>query len=158
LRPQRQTEHARAENGVIKKKKMTESTTLGNEQGASPVDRVAIAKNKGYRDRVDFHSIHSWTVFLVAVEYFQEESPCMRRLPACVASKENRMSRKNGDRARFDRQRRAKIHNRTRIRKLWETIRAQETTSAQNVARAGKTLGSPETTKKSRIESVNRDT
>jgi hypothetical protein len=59
------------------------------------------------------------------------------------------MSRKNGDRARFDRQRRAKIHNRTRIRELWKTIRAQETTSAQNIARAGKVPGSPETTKNS---------
>jgi hypothetical protein len=56
------------------------------------------------------------------------------------------MSRKNGDRARFDRQRRAKIHNRTRIRELWKTMRAQKTASAQNVA--GKTLGSPETTRK----------
>src|SRR5215469_8068955 len=65
----------------------------------------------------------------------------------CVGSKENRMSRKNGDRARFDRQRRAKIHNKSRIRELWKTIKAQETTAAQNVARAGQTPGSPETTK-----------
>jgi len=122
-------------------------TASGDGQGAASLaDRVAIVKNKGYRDRVDFHSIHSWTGFLVAVEYFQEESPACRS--TCV--KENRMSRKNGDRARFDRQRRAKLHNRTRIRELWKTIRAQETTSAQNGARPGKTLGSPETTKKSR--------
>jgi hypothetical protein len=40
------------------------------------VDRVAIVRRKDYRDAVDF-LIHSWTVFLVAVEYFQEESPCM---------------------------------------------------------------------------------
>ena len=40
------------------------------------VDRVAIVRRKGYRDPVDF-LIHSWTVFLVAVEYFQEESPGM---------------------------------------------------------------------------------
>ena len=74
---------------------------------------------------------------------------------ACSAGlRENRMSRKNGDRARFDRQRRAKIQNRTRIRELWKTIRAQETPSAQNADR--KTLGSPETepTKKKAIEST----
>jgi hypothetical protein len=34
---------------------------------------VAIVRRKSYCDRVDF-LIHSWTVFLVAVEYFQEES------------------------------------------------------------------------------------
>jgi len=39
----------------------------------------------------------------------------------CVGLKENRMSRKNGDRSRFDRQRKAKIHARTRIRELWKT-------------------------------------
>jgi len=33
------------------------------------------------------------------------------------------MSRKNGDRARFHRQRRAKLHNRTRIRELRKTVR-----------------------------------
>jgi len=55
------------------------------------------------------------------------------------------MSRKNGDRARFDRQRNTKIHNRTRIRELWKTIRTQETSSAQYVAGVGKTLGSHET-------------
>jgi len=65
------------------------------------------------------------------------------------------MSRKNGDRARFDRQRRAKIHNRTRIRELWKTVRAQKSPSAQNVDRPGNTLASPETaaTKKSTIGS-----
>jgi hypothetical protein len=68
----------------------------------------------------------------------------MLRLRACVAFKEKRVSRKNGDRARFNRQRKAKIHNRTRIRELWKTIRAQDTTSAQNADRLGKTLGSPE--------------
>ena len=36
------------------------------------------------------------------------------------------MSRKNGDRARFDLQRKAKIHNRSRIRELRKAIRAQE--------------------------------
>jgi len=62
------------------------------------------------------------------------------------------MSGKNGDRSRFDRQRKAKIHNRTRIRELWKTIRAHKTTPAQNAVQPGKTLGSPETTKKSTIE------
>jgi uncharacterized protein (DUF2252 family) len=64
------------------------------------------------------------------------------------------MSRKNGDRSRFDRQRKAKIRNRTRIRELWKAIRTQETTSSQNAGRPGKALGSPETTKKSTIEST----
>jgi hypothetical protein len=79
----------------------------------------------------------------VAVEYFQEESSCTLCLRPCVGLKENRMSRRNGDRSRFHRQRRAKIHYRTRIRELWKTVRAQETTSAQKFDR-GKTLGSPE--------------
>jgi hypothetical protein len=92
----------------------------------------------------------------VAVEYFQEESSCKLRLRAYVGLKENRMSRKNGDRSRFDRQRKAEIHNRTGIRELWTTIRAQGTTSAQNADRPGKTLASPETTKKSKIESMDR--
>src|SRR5262245_59981652 len=74
---------------------------------------------------------------------------------ACVCwLKENCMSRKNGDHARFDRQRKAKIHNRTRIRELRKTIRAQESTSAQNADRRGKKLGSPESTKKSTIKST----
>jgi hypothetical protein len=68
--------------------------------------------------------------------------------------KENHCLRKNGDRSRFDRQRRAKIQNRTRIRELWKTIRAHQTTPAQNADQPGKTLGSPETTKKSTIEST----
>jgi hypothetical protein len=63
------------------------------------------------------------------------------------------MSRKNGDRARFDRQRRAKIHNRTRIRELWKTVRARETTSAQNLDRPV----SPVTIEKSTMESTDRD-
>src|SRR5262249_8137653 len=71
----------------------------------------------------------------------------------CVGSKENRMSIKIGDRARLDRQRRAKIHNGSRIRELWKAIRAQETTSAQNVARAGKTLGSNRQTEALRTSS-----
>jgi hypothetical protein len=75
---------------------------------------------------------------------------------ACVGLKENCMSRKNGDRARFDRQRKAKIHNRTRIRELWKTVSARKTTSAQNVDQPNKTLGSPETTKKSAIESTDK--
>src|SRR5215813_5877483 len=79
----------------------------------------------------------------VAVEYFQEESSCMLCLRPYVGLKENRMSRRNGDRSRFNRQRVARIHNRTLIRELWKTVRAQETTSAQKVR--GKTLGSPET-------------
>jgi hypothetical protein len=67
---------------------------------------------------------------------------------ARVGVKEERMSRKNGDRSRFDRQRKAKIHNRTRIRGLWTTIRAQKTAPAQNADQPGKTRGSPETTQK----------
>ena len=67
------------------------------------------------------------------------------------------MSRKNGDRARFDRQRRAKIHNRTRIRELWKTLRARGTTSAQNLDRPVKTLVSPVTTEKSTMESTDSD-
>jgi hypothetical protein len=77
-------------------------------------------------------------------------------LRECVGLKEDRMSRKNGDRSRFDRQRKAKIHNRTRIRDLWKTIRDQKTTPAQNADRPGKTLGSSETTKQSTIESTDR--
>jgi hypothetical protein len=64
------------------------------------------------------------------------------------------MSRKNGDRSRFDRQRKAKIHNRTRMRELWKTIRAQESTSAQNADPRRQMLGSPETTKKSKLKST----
>ena len=100
-----------------------------------------------------FLAIHSWTVFLVAVEYFQEESSRKLRLRACVGLKENPMSRKNGDRSRFDRQRKAKIHNRTRIRDLWKTIKGQEGTSVQNADRRGKTLSPTETTKKSTVKS-----
>ena len=75
---------------------------------------------------------------------------------ARVDLKENRMSGKNGDRSRFDRQRKAKIHNRTRIRELWKTIGAQEAASAESAARPDTTLGSPETTTKSAIESTDR--
>jgi hypothetical protein len=46
------------------------------------------------------------------------------------------MSLKNGDRSRFHRQRRAKIHNRTRIRELWKTVKAKEAPAAQKVHRA----------------------
>lgn len=102
---------------------------------------------------VSISASHSWTVFLVAVKYFQEESSRKLRLSACAGLKENRMSRKNGDRSRFDRQRKAKIHNRTRIRELWKTLRAQESTSAQKVDRPGKTLSSTETTKKGSSDS-----
>jgi hypothetical protein len=77
----------------------------------------------------------------VTVEYFQEESSCNRRLRPRVGLKENRMSRRNGNRSRFDRQRRAKIHNRTRIRELRKT---------------DKSLDAPETTKKNTIESSDR--
>jgi hypothetical protein len=80
-------------------------------------------------------------VFLVAVENFQEESSLCVPACVCVGLKGNRMSRKNGDRARFDRQRKAKIHNRTRTRELSKTVRARETTTAQNVDRPDKTLG-----------------
>jgi hypothetical protein len=55
----------------------------------------------------------------VAVEYFQEER-----------KKENKMSGRNGDRSRFHRQRRAKLHNRTRIRELRKALTSQETGSA----------------------------
>jgi hypothetical protein len=62
------------------------------------------------------------------------------------------MSRRNGDRSRFDRQRKAKIHNRTRIRELWKAIRDQKATPVQNADRPGKLVGSTSTTKKSAIE------
>jgi hypothetical protein len=104
---------------------------------------------------VSFSAIHSWTVFLVAVEYFQEGSSFEFQSAACVGLKEgNRMSRKNGDRSRFDRQRKAKIHSRTQIRELWKTIRPQETTSSKNAGQSAKAQGSSKTTKKSAIESV----
>jgi hypothetical protein len=66
----------------------------------------------------------------------------MQRLRGFVNPKENLMSRKNGDRARFDRQRKAKIHNRTRIRELWKTLKAQGAAPAQSVDRADKTTSS----------------
>jgi hypothetical protein len=47
------------------------------------------------------------------------------------------MSRKNGDRARFDLQRRAKIHNRSRIRELRKAIAAREITYPQNASVRG---------------------
>jgi hypothetical protein len=58
---------------------------------------------------------------------------------------EELMSRTNGDRSRFDRQRKAKIHNKTRIRELWKEVKAQEATFAQSLDRPGDTLASPET-------------
>src|SRR5215471_6970866 len=108
---------------------------------ASLVHRVAIVRPKGYCDSVDFLRFipglsSSWR------SNTSKKNP--RACTVCVDLKEDHMSRKNGDRARFDRQRNTKIHNRARIRELWKTIRAQETSSAQNVARPGKTLGSPE--------------
>ena len=123
-------------------------------QGASFVYRVAIVRHKVYRGVVDLRDS-----FLDCLPRCGRILP--RRIPlhaAFTCVKESRMSRKNGDRARFDRQRRAKIHTRTRIRELWKTIRAQETPSAQHVARAGKTPGSPETTKKSRSEAADGGT
>ena len=39
---------------------------------ASLIDRVAIVTRKGYRNSFSSPAIHSWTVFLVAVEYFQK--------------------------------------------------------------------------------------
>src|SRR6058998_2327506 len=48
--------------------------------------------------------VHSWTVFLVAVEYFQEESLwVLPRCRTCTGLKrnENSMSGRNGDRSRF---------------------------------------------------------
>jgi hypothetical protein len=51
------------------------------------------------------------------------------------------MSRKNGDRARFDIQRKTKIHDRTRIRELRQAMRAQEITYLVGVEK----MGSPET-------------
>jgi hypothetical protein len=54
----------------------------------------------------------------------------------------NRMSGKNGDRARFDRQRKAKMHNRTQIRELRKTIKTQETTSSQNTGGRKSTIES----------------
>ena len=82
----------------------------------------------------------------MAVENFQEESFLVSEPVFVFGLKGNRMSRSNGDRARFDRQRRSKIHNRTRIRELWKTVRGRETTTAQNVDQARKPLGSRETT------------
>ena len=41
------------------------------------------------------------------------------------------MSHKNGDRARFDRQRKAKMHDRTRIRELRKTLKQQAAGSAK---------------------------
>ena len=79
--------------------------------------------------------VHSWTVFLVAVEYFQEESLwVLPRCRTCTGLKrnENSMSGRNGDRSRFHRQRRAKLHNRTRIRELRKTLTAQEAGSEPN--------------------------
>src|SRR5215470_4528140 len=105
---------------------------------------VAIVSARGYRDHGVFLRFIPGLSFSVAVEYFQEESSCTLCLRPCVGLKENRMSRRNGDRSRFHRQRRAKIHNRTRIRELWKTVRTKEPTSAQRVDR-GKTLGSPKT-------------
>jgi hypothetical protein len=49
---------------------------------ASPADFIAIVSHKHYRDPV-LPAIHSWTVFLVTVEYFQEESPCKLPLLFC---------------------------------------------------------------------------
>ncbi len=44
------------------------------------------------------------------------------------------MSRRNGDRSRFNRQRKAKLHDRTRIRDLRKTLKSQETDSAKKAA------------------------
>lgn len=41
------------------------------------------------------------------------------------------MSAKNGDRARFDRQRKAKIHHRTRIREMLKSLQAAKTSSTE---------------------------
>ena len=43
------------------------------------------------------------------------------------------MSHKNGNRSRFDRQRKSKMHNRTRIRELRKTLNHQE---GQSVAKS----------------------
>src|SRR5262245_44437531 len=54
--------------------------SLATRQGtASLADRVAIVRREGYHDSVDFPRFIPWTVFLVAVEYFQEESSCTVR-------------------------------------------------------------------------------
>jgi len=49
------------------------------------------------------------------------------------------MSHKNGDRARFDRQRKAKMHNRTRIRELRNALptgsAASKPTTVRNPAK-----------------------
>jgi hypothetical protein len=71
----------------------------------------------------------------VAVEYFQEESSCTLCLQSYVGWKENRMSRQNGDRSRFNRQRKAKLHSRTRIRELRKTAKAQETIQRSSAKR-----------------------
>jgi len=66
---------------VIKRKDALSKVLGTTLQGAaSLVDRVAIVRRKGYPNRVHFPAIHSWIVFLVAVEYFQEESSCKLRL------------------------------------------------------------------------------
>src|SRR5438876_692739 len=59
-------------------------------------------------------------------------------LPRCrtctgLKRNENSMSGRNGDRSRFHRQRRAKLHDRTRIRELRKTVTAQEAGSGAKV-------------------------
>ena len=41
------------------------------------------------------------------------------------------MSHKNGNRSRFDRQRKAKMHNRTRIRELGKAMKAESKSGAK---------------------------
>jgi hypothetical protein len=47
------------------------------------------------------------------------------------------MSHKNGDRARFDRQRKARMHNRTRIRELRKTLPSGEGAAASKPTAVG---------------------
>ena len=53
--PQRQTEQASAENGVISEKRCLDQHSGTTLQGAASLtDRIAIVVRKGYRDHVDF--------------------------------------------------------------------------------------------------------
>src|SRR5262245_756678 len=65
------------------------------------VYRVAIVRARGYRDTIDCLRFIPGLSSSAAVEYFQEESSYTLCLRPCVRLKENRMSRRNGDRSRF---------------------------------------------------------
>src|SRR5215475_10979410 len=82
-------------------------TTFGRNTARSRVARsrmlvygVAIVSARGYRDHGVFLRFIPGLSSSVAAEYFQEESSCTLCLRPCVGLKENRMSRRNGDRSR----------------------------------------------------------